>query len=260
MVHFSVLGNAKTIRNDNSSRFGKFIQVCFDERFHISGCIIQDYLLEMSRITFQAANERNYHVFYQLVAGAMKSPELKARWLLERHDAYEYINQSGCYTLDGIDDVQMFDSLRRALIVLNVSDDMSDGIFSAVSAVLWIGNFQFEGIDDGEASRLTSKDYTIADKVATLLGIKTDQVVQVATHRQILVRGQITEIPLKLHEVSDSYVAKTQVSFQADSFAGKGESACHGQSSVLSNICLAGQPDQFLHQPRITEKSIHWST
>lgn len=196
-------GNAKTVRNDNSSRFGKFIQICFDTRHQINGCIIQDYLLEQSRITYQSVDERNYHVFYQLLAAGQANQELRMKFHLMPANFYDYLNKTNSYTIEGIDDCAMFNSLRTAMAVLNIEQDK---LFSVVSAILWLGNLQFE-CDEGsqnESCHLTQNDIKIADIVAELLGVERQKLEHTLLRRQINVRGSITEIPFRLHEARDN--------------------------------------------------------
>jgi myosin heavy subunit len=111
-------GNARTVRNNNSSRFGKFVKVLFDGRGVIVGATIETYLLEKSRVVYQASSERNYHVFYQLCAGVTKE-ERQAMSLMSPSE-YHYLKQGGCYSIPDVNDAAEFTRMRQALQVVSL--------------------------------------------------------------------------------------------------------------------------------------------
>jgi myosin VIIa len=134
-------GNAKTVRNDNSSRFGKYTKVYFDESGCIGGAQITTYLLEKSRIVRQAAGERNYHIFYMLCKGA--TVQQRQRLRLREMGDFHYLSQSGCYSTDR-DEVQDFAHLRGALHFLGVGDEQQEDLWTLVAAILHLGNLRFK--------------------------------------------------------------------------------------------------------------------
>lgn len=139
-------GNAKTSRNDNSSRFGKLIEIHFSGTGKISGAKIQTFLLEKSRVVQCAEGERSYHIFYQLCVGA--PPSLREKLNLMDANEYKYLKQSNCYSIDGVDDAEMFRTVTEALDIVHISKEDQESVFAMLAAVLWLGNVSFTVIDN----------------------------------------------------------------------------------------------------------------
>eukprot|EP01107_Rhizomastix_libera_P005952 TRINITY_DN20054_c0_g1_i1.p1 TRINITY_DN20054_c0_g1~~TRINITY_DN20054_c0_g1_i1.p1 ORF type:complete len:2118 (-),score=766.83 TRINITY_DN20054_c0_g1_i1:95-6448(-) len=140
-------GNACTTRNNNSSRFGKFIELQFNSAGHIIGAYISIYLLEKSRVVSQHKDERNYHIFYQLVAGA--SNELKNKLHLRDATDYNFINQGKRFQLEGVDDAEDFKALKNSLGIMGVDEDDQNNIWNVVAGLLHLGNIEFVEAKDG---------------------------------------------------------------------------------------------------------------
>ncbi|KAK6931765.1 IQ motif, EF-hand binding site, partial [Dillenia turbinata] len=154
-------GNAKTLRNDNSSRFGKLIEIHFSESGKISGARIQtsilfflcsfcglliESLFEQSRVVQCAEGERSYHIFYQLCAGAPRT--LRDKLNLKSANEYNYLRQSNCFQIDGVDDGDQFHVVKEALDVVHVSKENQESVFAMLAAVLWLGNVSFNVVDN----------------------------------------------------------------------------------------------------------------
>ncbi|KMS98094.1 hypothetical protein BVRB_4g095730 [Beta vulgaris subsp. vulgaris] len=133
-------GNAKTVRNNNSSRFGKFVEIQFDKRGRISGAAIRTYLLERSRVCQVSDPERNYHCFYLLCAAPQEEIE---KYKLGSPKTFHYLNQSKCFDLVGVSDAHDYLATRRAMDIVGISEKDQEAIFRVVAAILHLGNIDF---------------------------------------------------------------------------------------------------------------------
>ncbi|KAJ9564948.1 hypothetical protein OSB04_000914 [Centaurea solstitialis] len=133
-------GNAKTVRNNNSSRFGKFVEIQFDNVGRISGAAIRTYLLERSRVCQISDPERNYHCFYLLCAAP---PEDIKKYNLGDPKSFRYLNQSKCYQLDGVSDAHDYLATKRAMNVVGMNEQEQDAIFRVLASILHLGNIEF---------------------------------------------------------------------------------------------------------------------
>ncbi|XP_069162401.1 unconventional myosin-IXb isoform X4 [Procambarus clarkii] len=183
-------GNAKTAHNNNSSRFGKFIQVTYKENGLVQGACVQKYLLEKSRICSQAHNERSYHVFYYLLAGA--SPQVRQALHLLKPADYRYLNQSKCYTIEGCDEQFEFVRLKQSMEMVGFTADKQHRLFAILSAVLLLGNIEFQpkkSTYHHDESVLVRNPEQVS-VISTLLGVSEDTLTNALTSKKARVQGE----------------------------------------------------------------------
>uniref|UniRef100_A0A672TE34 Myosin-9-like n=1 Tax=Sinocyclocheilus grahami TaxID=75366 RepID=A0A672TE34_SINGR len=159
-------GNGKTVKNDNSSRFGKFIRINFDVNGYIVGANIETYLLEKSRAIRQAKDERTFHVFYYLLSGA--GDKLRAELCLEDYKKYRFLT-NGNVTIPGQQDKELFAETIDAFRIMGIPEEEQTGLLKVVSAVLQLGNMSFK--KERNSDQASMPDDTAAQKVCHLLGM-----------------------------------------------------------------------------------------
>nr|XP_010598394.1 unconventional myosin-Va isoform X6 [Loxodonta africana] len=175
------IGNAKTTRNDNSSRFGKYIEIGFDKRYRIIGANMRTYLLEKSRVVFQAEEERNYHIFYQLCASA-KSPEFQ---MLQLGNAnyFNYTKQGGSPVIEGVDDAKEMAHTRQACTLLGISESYQMGIFRILAGILHLGNVGFTS-RDSDSCTIPPKHEALTI-FCELMGVDYEEMCHWLCHRKL---------------------------------------------------------------------------
>ncbi|XP_050766755.1 unconventional myosin-Vb-like [Gymnogyps californianus] len=194
-------GNAKTTRNDNSSRFGKYIEIGFSQ-VHVTGATIKTYLLEKSRVTFQAKAERNYHIFYQLCASATL-PEFQGLGL-RGAESFHYTCQGQCTAAQSTDDAADLDSTRRAFLLLGIPEADQLELFGILAAILHLGNIVVRGRDRrGDGCFVEPADEALG-LFCTLLGVEASQVMRWLCHRKLVTAGETYLKPLSRQQALDS--------------------------------------------------------
>ena len=190
-------GNAKTTRNDNSSRFGKYIEIMFDKKTDIIGARIRTYLLERSRLVFQPLKERNYHIFYQLVAGATDAEREELGIIPVEH--YDYLNQGGAPEIDGVDDAKDFKDTRESLTRLGVATQVQAQLWRILAALLHLGNVKITATRTD--SNLAADEPSLV-KACHLLGINAAEFVKWTIKRQLITRGEKIMSNLNLQQAT----------------------------------------------------------
>ncbi|XP_052868505.1 myosin-VIIa-like [Anopheles cruzii] len=181
-------GNAKTVRNDNSSRFGKYIDVHFTAEGAIGGARIEQYLLEKSRIVGQNRGERNYHIFYSMLSGMTKDE--RKRFDLEDPAKYNYLTSGQTLLCDGRNDAQEFADVRAAMKVLAFDEQEIHSILGLLAAILHMGNVKYKATVVQNIDAVEINDTLNVGRVAVLLGVSKAQLLAALTRRTIIAQGE----------------------------------------------------------------------
>ncbi|XP_051893630.1 unconventional myosin-IXb isoform X3 [Pristis pectinata] len=192
-------GNAKTAHNNNSSRFGKFIQVNYLENGLVRGAVVEKYLLEKSRLVSQEADERNYHVFYYLLMGA--SEEERRDFQLQPPEHYHYLNQKENFCIDDGEDLKHeFERLKQAMEMVGFLHATKNQIFFVLSAILYLGNVVYTKKATGREEGLEVGPPEVLDTLSELLKVKRDMLVEALTKRKTVTVGEKLILPYSLNE------------------------------------------------------------
>lgn len=190
-------GNAKTVYNNNSSRFGKFVQLHFSQKGNIQGGRIVDYLLEKNRVVRQNPEERNYHIFYALLAGT--NTQQKEAFGLSSPESYHYLRQSGCIHDQTINDKCTFNDVLNAMRTMQFTEENIAEVLRLLSGILSAGNIEFVTAGGAQVSTKSALSRT-----AELLGLNPEQLAEVLTHRSMILRGEEICTPLTVEQAVDS--------------------------------------------------------
>ncbi|XP_061277649.1 unconventional myosin-IXb isoform X13 [Bos javanicus] len=191
-------GNAKTAHNNNSSRFGKFIQVNYLESGIVRGAVVEKYLLEKSRLVSQEKDERNYHVFYYLLLGV--SEEERREFQLKQPEDYFYLNQHNLKIEDGEDLKHDFERLKQAMEMVGFLPATKKQIFSILSAILYLGNITYRKRATGRDEGLEVGPPEALDTLSQLLKVKREILVEVLTKRKTVTSNDKLILPYSLSE------------------------------------------------------------